>query len=183
MNTNYVYSVVLLIVMSAWFGHSTIKPFVSSKANENGSKQIISKIVEGFDTQGVKPGEWRTGGKCNIEYINDTPMNSDVHTVAKDKLLNLEGWALDAEKIRLPDRVIARFTDIGNTDFYADSQTGLMRDDVREYLKLPYQVTASGFELVANILDIPVGQYALTLVIQFEDVYYVCDNGRKILVE
>ena len=77
---------------------------------------------------------------------------------------------------------MVRFTSVGNTEFYAASLSGLTRDDVREYFKLPDRVSNSGFELATNLRDVPAGQYSLTLVLQYDDATYVCDNGRKILV-
>jgi len=182
MNTKYVYSAVLLIVLSAWLGHSTTKPPTPPKPQEKDSKQVVSQIVADPAMLRIKSGAWIAGGNCNIEFANGAPMSDNVYPLAKDRILKLAGWALDAEKVLLPEQIVVRFTSVGNTEFYAASLSGLTRDDVREYFKLPDRVSNSGFELATNLRDVPAGQYSLTLVLQYDDATYVCDNGRKILV-
>jgi hypothetical protein len=183
MITKYVYSAVLLIVLVAWFGHSNIK--LPATPNHQGvdRKQVVSKIVEDPSTFGINPGEWITGGNCNIEFINGSLMTDDVYPVVKESQLKLVGWAVDTEKKLLPKLVIVRFTSINNTNFYALSQNGLVRNDVKEHFKLTNLQSDSGFELITKLGDIPNGQYALSLILQFYDGLYVCDNGRKIRIE
>lgn len=184
MNTKYLYAAILLIVLSAWFGHSTSKPPAAHKPQEEDSKKVVSQIIKNPATLGIKPGEWTVGGKCNVEFINGKPMDVKVYPVAKDYgTLQLVGWALDAEKERLPRQVVVRFTSIGNTDYYASSQIGLLRDDVKEYFKLPDRVSFSGFELLANVRELPASEYAITLIMIYEDSTCICDNGRKIQVQ
>lgn len=183
-NTKYVYSAVLLIVLSAWFGHSTIKPPSSPKKKEVGNKQIISKIVEDPDILGIEPGKWIPGGSCNIEFINGSLIGDSVYPVDKGSILKLSGWAMDTEKRLLPSQIVIKFkSSDGNINFYAPCEDGLVREDVKEYFKLPKHLSASGFELTTTLQDIPVGQYGLSLIIQFGDSSYICDNGRKIIIE
>lgn len=173
---------ILIIAFSAWFGHITFKPKISvtDKAAENMQQ---SKILDDPDTLNFELGNCMPGGNCNIEFINGSLVDNSVYPVSKDNVLKIVGWAVDIENERLPNQVVVRFTSTDNTDFYALSQNGLERDDVRKYLNLPEQLTDSGFELVTNLLDIPSGQYAIYLIIQFQESSYICDNGRKILIE
>lgn len=182
MNAKYVYSAVLLLVLSAWFGHSSIKPLASTSSQDKVSNEIVSQLVEDVASIGVKPGEWLIGGKCNLEYLNETMMNANVNPVSNDKNLKFVGWAMDVDKVRLPTKVIVRFTDENKKDIYAMAQTGLARLDVREYFDLPEIVNASGFALVTNFRDYPVGQYSLTLIVFYDDISYICDSDRKINV-
>lgn len=195
MSINIVYSAVLTVVLSAWFGNVTTKKAAPQKKQKENCTQVQSavpqatnsilgaaQIVTDPHTLGIKPNQWIDGGKCNIEYINGSLMSSKVHPITKDRVLKLTGWAMDIEKERLPKQVVVRFTDSAQADFYAVSQAGLVRNDVRAYFELPNRLSTSGFELVSDIHGIAAGEYALTLLIQFEDATYLCSNGRKIKV-
>lgn len=177
MNTKYVYPAVLLIVLSAWFGHSTVKPSTSASAQD---KKSVSLLDEDAASLGIESGELVIGGKCNLEYINETMMNASVNSVSKDGDIKFTGWAMDVEKLRLPMKIIVRFTDELNKDFYEVARTGFARPDVKDYFDLPEVIIESGFELVTNFRDYPLGQYSLTLIVFYDDVAYLCDSGRKI---
>ncbi len=196
MNINYVYSAVLLIVFSAWFNPISNRPVAPTKKEEKTRNQTarskqqaingkpgFSRILKDPAILGVKPGEWLPGGQCNIEFINGSMMTNKVHPIPGNNILKLAGWAMDLEKALLPDQVVVRFTDDENIELYAAGQTGFTREDVRTYFKLPTELTASGFEMSAKMEDIPSGEYAITLIAQFNHVNYICDNGRKIKVQ
>lgn len=196
MNINYVYSVVLLVVLSAWFDPISNRPAAPTKKEEeirnqtaqpkqpaNNGKPGVSRILKDPVILGIKPGEWLPGGQCNIEFINGSLMTNKVHSIPGNNILKLAGWAMDLEKALLPEQVAVRFTNDENVEFYAAGQTGFTREDVRAYFKLPNELTASGFEMSAKTEDFPSGEYAITLIAQFNHANYICDNGRKIKVQ
>ena len=39
------------------------------------------------------------------------------------------------------------------------------------------------FEMLTNLGDLPNGQYALSLIVKFDNNSLVCDNGRKIIIK
>lgn len=183
MNTKYVYSAVLLVVLIAWFGHSTTKTPLSSTPQEGNSQYVVAQIVGDPATLGIKFREWSSGGQCNIESINGMPMTVQAHNLVRSTPLRLTGWAMDIDKERLPESVIIRFEGKNNNSFYAPAITGLDRADVRDYFSVVESLVASGYETNIDLGDLPDGEYALTLIMKFIDAVYVCDNGRKIIVQ
>lgn len=181
MHIKQVYAIVLAVVMMAWFAQGPIDQ--PKPAKKDATKIPASVNIAAPDFSGISVGEMVVGGKCNIEFINDIQMSENVHELAKGISLKLKGWAMDDQKERLPAQVIVRFTDLRNKHFYAPVQIGLARDDVRFYFKLSDRVSASGFELKLETNDFPLGEYALTLLMRFDDKTYICDNGRKINVK
>lgn len=184
MDIKHVYWAVMLAVMGAWFSQGTSKPSPAPQAHaSDGRQEVMARMVTDPASVGLKPGKWRAAGKCNIEFINGSLMGGRPYAIGRDKPLKLIGWALDDERARLPKELIVRFTSASDAKFYTLAQTGLMRSDVKDYFKLVDRLTASGFSLALKTPDIPPGEYALTLLMPFEDTTYICDNGRKILVK
>ena len=181
-NINYVYLIVLLLVLSAWFGHSTTKETTINKKNVQKNAQVVSKSVNNKLAVGLDSNNLSHGTKCNIELINGLHIANKIYSINKSDVLNLVGWAIDVERERIPEQVIVRFSNEKNSYYYTASQTGLIRNDVRESFNLPYNVRGSGFKLTTNIHDIAVGQYFMSLLLNIDDITYVCDNGRKLRI-
>ncbi|OQW88113.1 MAG: hypothetical protein BWK72_10245 [Rhodoferax ferrireducens] len=179
MLNKYVYALVMLIIMAAWFAKGPVsvpKPAIKD-ANQS---PPLAEIKSDLNSADMKPDATEVIGKCNIEFINDVAMNVNAHDVVKNSLLKLTGWAMDDQHERLPEKVIVRFTNSANKHFYAIARTGLKRNDVRDYFRLSDRVLGAGFDLHLNTRDLPAGIYSLTLLIQFDRKTYVCDNNRKI---
>jgi len=179
MNSKYVYFGVLMIVITAWFGHSTSKPV----AKKEESNQVVSNIVGESESFGIINGEWSSGGHSNIEYINGQKMTTQLLKISKETPLCLSGWAMDVENRRLPKSVVIRFEGEGNTDFFALANSGLMRLDVADYFTVGEELAASGYQTNINLSNLPSGKYTLTLLMKFIDCVYVHGNGRKIIVQ
>ena len=172
----------MTVILSAWFSNYRIPSIHKTKsANvEQGPSPIVSEIV----SAGVKLGNLRAGGKCNIEYINGTPMDGNLYSLTREGSLILTGWALDEANLRLPDSVIIRFKNIySNKELFAKAQIGLQRSDVQEHFKLSTNLLASGFRLIAYLHDFASGEYDVMTLAVFHDFTYVCDNGRKIKIK
>lgn len=179
MNTRSVYVLSLVLIMSAWFS----KGLISQPKNiekEGGAPAAIVKVTEDPGALGVVTGEMATGGICNIEFINDVPLNNNIYDLFKDRTFRLVGWAMDEQKERLPEKVTVRLTGSENKHYYVSARMGLARVDVKEYFKLSDRVLEAGFDLNVDTQDLPADVYSLMLLLQFEDQTYLCDNGRKI---
>lgn len=170
----------LALVLVAWFANNPVK--VIPPESQSKPKLEVTRVVEDPMSFGMSRDQWNPGGKCNIEYINGMPLTAAAHSLSKKSTVQVVGWALDLEKGRLPDSVMMRFAGKDDTNYFALVHTGLARSDVREYFTAPEALTASGFEANVNLNDLPVGDYALTLIMKFVDAAFVCDNGRRILV-
>jgi hypothetical protein len=181
MRSKLIYAATLLMVIGAWFSNNP----APSKAKPVAAIDLKSatRIITDLTSVGVDPGQWVAGGKCNIEFINGAPMNDGMHSIDKKGPLRLLGWALDDKKQRLPNIVIAHFVSRHSKDIFVVSPVGLLRTDVKDYFNLPHSLEASGFELVVAARDFPPGEYAISLILPFDDVKYVCDNGRNIIVK
>jgi hypothetical protein len=171
--------VVLLIVLAAWFAEKSVK--LPGKLQEKVDKPAVSNASADPASFGVAPGKWVPGGQCNIEFLNGVQIGADTIPVERQAPVKLVGWALDAEKARLPKLVLLRFTN-AKADVFAPVQSGLRRDDVKNYFKLPDHLVSAGFEFRAHSLDIQPGVYSVTLALAFEEATYTCDSGRKIRV-
>jgi hypothetical protein len=181
MNTKKIYWVTLALVFSAWFASNPIKPVVPSSPAKAATE--ITALFSDSNQIGIPQDKWIVGGKCNIEYINDQRMTAEVHRIDKNSELRLTGWAMDIEKTRLPELTVVRLDRKDNPPFFATTNGGLPRDDVKDYFSVPEKLIASGYETNVNIKNIPSGEYALTLIMKFSDVAYICDNGRKIQID
>jgi len=171
MNTKIIYWAVLALVLSAWVAAPAKIAFAVSNLFSD-SKQI-----------GIPQDKWIAGGKCNIEHINGKPMTTEVYRIDKNSALRLTGWAMDIEKTRLPELTVVRLERNDNAPFFATVNGGLPRNDVKDYFSVPEDLIESGYETNINIKNIPSGEYALTLIMKFSDVAYICDNGRKIQID
>jgi len=181
MNTKYVYWVMLFIVIIAWFSPVSVPSWIHAEKNKSAvSSTKPVHIVANPLPLGVLPNKGVAGGNCNIETINGKVMGNVVYAISKNSQLKLAGWAMDGAKTRLPESTVIRFTSSQNTNYYALARSGLVRDDVRRYFDLTDRVKRSGFELIADISELPVGKYGLTAVLSFTDTVLVCGNGRKI---
>jgi hypothetical protein len=175
----YIYTVIFILLLGAWFSDFRMP----SAPKPRGVGQEPTRIVTNLEETGVKNQDLHTGGKCNIEFINGTSMDDKPYSIGREGGLILTGWALDAEKRRLPKTILIRFTDNkSNQEFFAKAQTGIKRPDVQAHFKLPTDLVASGFRLITYLKDIALGEYEITLLAIYPDDAYVCSNGRKIYV-
>ncbi|MGH8560272.1 MAG: hypothetical protein ACRESZ_23035 [Methylococcales bacterium] len=182
MNTRQVYWFVLAIVLSAWFVKSS--PVKQNLADSSPNDELaIAKIVNEPSSLSITKDQWVVGGKCNIEYLNDAPMSNAVHNFDRNNTLRLLGWAMDIESARLPDSLFIRFEGEHNADYFARANIGLVRADVRDYFGVGEFLIRSGFKTNIDFGDLPDGEYSLNLIMKFVDAIYLCDNGRKILVQ
>jgi len=185
MNTKKVYWLVLIIVLVAWF-LPFIPPSPLLKAEKSEKEDVSAEpvhIVTDLLSLWLSSSNWIEGGNCNIERMNSEVMGTSVYDISKNKQLKLVGWAMDSTKARLPKSTVVRLTNSENIHFYALAQSGRVRDDVQRYFDLTDNVKMSGFELNTNTGELPVGEYALTVVLLFKDTTLICDNGRKINVQ
>jgi hypothetical protein len=180
MYSRALYAAVVLVVIGAWFSNNPAPP--KAKPGSADNVKSAARILTDLSSLGVDQGQWIEGGKCNIEFINGTRINSGMRPIDKNGPLKLKGWAFDDIKPRLPNIVIARFASGHDRDIFVASPASLPRADVRDYFNLPPSLETSGFELVAAARDFPPGEYAITLILPFDDVNYVCDNGRHIKI-
>lgn len=178
MRINGLYALVLLIVIGAWFSRAS----VPSVEKSEDTVQEPMRVVSDASHIGMEEGRWRIGAKCNIEFINGESMGDVSHLISKDETLVLTGWALDDVNERLPKSVWVRFTGDEGREYFGPTQFGLHRADVQTYFDLTDGLVASGFRLFVFAQDLPLGEYALTLILVFPDNVYACDNGRRIIV-
>lgn len=175
----YIYAVVLLVILGAWFSDFRIP----TPPKSIGAFQEPTRIVTNIGDSGVNRYDWQVGGKCNIEYINGTLFDSNFYAVEREGALILTGWTLDEKKERIPDSVIIRFKNIeSEKEFFANARVGIKRPDVQAYFKLPAHLVTSGFRLITYLQDIALGEYDLSLLTIYPDGAYICNNGRKIYV-
>lgn len=70
-----------------------------------------------------------------------------------------------------------------NANYFALAKAGFARTDVKDYFAVAEALVLSGFEMNFNLNDVPEGEYALNLIMEFVDAVYVCDKGRKVVVK
>ena len=131
---------------------------------------------------GIVFGQWIAGGKCNLEYINDTLAQAAPIQVKVGTPLKMMGWGYDAVGKKLADAVHVRFASTSGSSYYGTAGTGLPREDVKKTQNLDAKSLASGFELRAELGELVPGEYQLTVLLRSGDKTYICDNGRKLQV-
>jgi hypothetical protein len=175
MRANYLYAAVMATMLAGWFAKNPpVPPAPPAPAP--------SSLNSNAAALGLDLAEAKQEGQCNLEFINQTLLDAKPFTVSRNAPLNLTGWAMDDKKTRLPTEVIVRFTGAENADFFAMAQAGLPRADVKEHFKVSDALLMSGFQLLITSLDLPAGEYRLTLLMRFDDAIYSCDNGRRLLI-
>ncbi len=181
MNTKQVYWLVLVSVLGAWFTHSPVDKVFSTRVQPKVHIDV-TPVLKKPANLGITQDQWPIGGKCNIERINGNLMTSSESNITRDTPLMLTGWAMDITKSRLPDSTVIRFAGNDGTSFFAATTSGIDRPDVTNHLNLTKNLVSSGYKANINLKNIPNGEYKLTVLMKFNDVVYICDNGRKIHV-
>lgn len=176
---NFLYLIILICVLLAWW--SPLPPIQKKMVEKVTSIVTDLSTLLGSDQFIVEPKE---GGACNLEFINGNAMGKQPSTVKPDSSITLKGWAMDTMHKRLPDKVIIRFSDSEGKHFYGEAKSGLERTDVANYFSLEdMNVVRSGFKLFFNGQDLPPKAYSLAILLQFENIITVCNNGREVILE
>jgi len=131
---------------------------------------------------GIVTDRWVAGGRCNIETINQ-PTGSAAVTIKSGTPVKVAGWALDPKGANLPDALNVRFLSSAGGEYYGTVTNHVFRPDVNAKNHVEPKDAKSGFELDFDSDLLPAGTYAVTLVMQFGEKAYICDNGRKIIRE
>lgn len=179
MKLKILYALVLGLILVAWFLPFAPAPKPVAKEKIPGkSKVIIEPIFSG------KPyGNIVVGGDCNIETINGILLGANAYVINLGTPLLLKGWGMDKDLSRLPNSVLLRLTSDGGSEAFINAKSGLPRNDVKGHFSLPNNLLASGFELNTKFQSVPTGEYAMTLIMVFDDIALACDNGRKVRIQ
>ena len=179
MATKAVYWSALLLFLSAWLTEANIKISEKLDAVQSPAKVVEIQMSTDLSVFGVDATKLEIGGDCNLEAINSENFKSEPVQIGSEKI-KLTGWAMDKIGKHLPKQVLLRISAIGRSDLFVAGSIGFNREDVRGYFSLPNQVLASGTKIEIPLGSISPGLYDLTLVLQYDDIVYVCDNGRKL---
>ncbi|MGX2030823.1 hypothetical protein [Methylocaldum gracile] len=170
-----VYVFILALVLATWFSPSQV-PVIAKPHND---EKVVQKAVS-ISPETLRVSSLRPGGECNIEYINGAQMSDVVHSVKKGQHVEISGWGIDKEKLRIPDRVVAHLKSEAGVDYYYLATAGLPRPDVVDYFNLPLTLINSGFVLDLSETEIQPGFYSVSLILLFGDFDQRCDNRRKL---
>lgn len=173
-----IYIVAVLIVALGWFSSHVVP--------RNSSSQDVIHNVEKSPTYALLPSAINqevmvVGGKCNIERINDVQLGLDPYLAGHERELKVTGWLLDDVGKRVPTSAIIKFQNPERVHYFITS-ANLNRQDVLEYFNLPQSLLNSGFEFAVKGKTLEQGNYSVSLILQFKDVGYICDNGRQVII-
>lgn len=174
-----VYVIVMALVIASWFSASSVQ--VKTK-NDAIPMTIKKALPVDLQVLGVKPEALIPCVDCNIEHINDILMSDDVFQVKEGMQLKISGWVLDRKSMRIPDYVIALLSSAEGIQYSFVSPVGFARPDVVKYFNLSSKLTNSGYVIDLSDAKISSGIYSIKLILLFEDYNYICDNGRKIMI-
>lgn len=174
----YIYIAAVLVIALGWFSGYVVP--------RNPSSQIESHDPEKSPTHALLPTDINleamvAGGKCNIERINDVQLGVDPYLARHENELKITGWLLDDGGKRLPTSAILKFQNPERVHYFITS-ANLSRQDVLEHFNLPQRLLNSGFEFVIKGYTLEQGNYSVSLIMQFKDIGYICDNGRQVVI-
>ncbi|NYT63478.1 hypothetical protein H0A66_14265 [Alcaligenaceae bacterium] len=177
MNTRILYYIVLSLVLLAWF----VTQPISLRPDE--IKLDVAEVTNKLSQVGIFTNDFEPNEKCNIESVNGQPFSEIAYKLKKNELLQLNGWAIQSDKLKLPTSVIIRLNGKTQENLYAQAQSGIARNDVKDAFKLPDSLIGSGYQTNININTIPAEQYDLSVITVYDDVSYICKSGRTIVVQ
>lgn len=180
MRCNLLYFFILGLLVIACFSHSN---FTMKQVSTPKAPLLTLPIVTDLSSLGMTIEGSNIDGNCNLERINDRNFDTAIQAVNKDSILKMAGWALDVKNSRLPLSIAIRFTDLENKDYFAPAQIGLSRPDVQSHFSLDKKLLYSGFQLQNTLQVIPEGEYRVTLIMNFEDSVYSCDNSKTVSIQ
>jgi len=175
----YIFTAVFLIVIGAWFSNFNV-PRKSAPAVVN--KPIEKSVTSALLPASINKSNMVAGGKCNVERVNGIEMSLEPHILIRGEKLILSGWAFDDVNMRIPPSVILNL-DNNDEHYYYATQVSTSRPDVAEYFKLPGSLANAGFEFAIESSNMKQGEYSIALILSFQDAEYVCENGRKIVIQ
>lgn len=114
---------------------------------------------------------------CFLDLV-DGPAK-EVTSVANPAQVKLVGWGANAAAGTSPQSVFIELA--GATPYFIKASTGVQRPDVATTLKKPGLAT-SGWEVAANLTDLPAGTYPLKLLMVDGNQGLSCDTHRSLQI-
>lgn len=180
MKCNILYVVVLGLLSIAWFSEFNLP---AQQVTAPKVPLLTLPIVTDISSLGMNLKGSRMAGDCNIEEINGGIFDTTTQVINKASLLKITGWAFDRDQSRLPLSLAVRFTAVDKKDYFAPAQIGSPRPDVLSHFSLEKKLLYSGFQSQSSLQIIPEGEYRVTLVMNFKDSVYTCDNSRILFIQ
>ena len=170
------YIVALLLIALGWVSGYQIPQYASLEVQIPAAEKKDTHVNM---TSDMSHEVMVPGGKCNIEKINNAQLGSDSYPANHETQLKISGWMVDDVGRRLPSSAIIRFKSPDHV-YYYETYLSVTRQDVIDHHKLSQSLLTSGFEfsIIGNAME--KGDYSLVLILKFNDLIYVCDNGRKV---
>lgn len=119
-----------------------------------------------------------TNAPCSLDSIDGNYFKDQVK-LASGKSHVFRGWLLDEAK-----RPAGNFSFVlkGPHDYAIPTTTGVVRNDVGDYLKDPV-LSGAGFNFSTTLTSLLAGEYHVTFVVQRDQKAYFCDSGKTFTVE
>jgi len=137
---------------------------------------VLKPVAEGTPT-GFATTQIDGPGYCSVDTLNDQPYSGNPVVSSTDPL-KLTGWALDRQRVKLPDSVYIRFESADGKSYFAPAKLGLHRPDVPIGLKLPSTLEDSGFVANMTLQPLAAGEYKVSVLIQSGSGGFACQAGR-----
>lgn len=123
---------------------------------------------------------------CNIERIDGKKFSSAPIDVRKSSAVTtLTGWVADVDQHSVPTSADLRFF-LGSDKphvWKVTIQPNVKRNDVVKSLGGDNAFTNSGFSVIVDVRELPLGDYRVFMVFGDRGALKVCDNGRVISVK
>lgn len=132
--------------------------------------------------QEVQAGPWVAGRGCNLETVAGQGASIAPVAMRRGDLLGLSGWVVNEQEQSVPDRlyVVLQSRETG-TRVYVPVDTEVVRADVARTLGNP-AFRQSGFRGFIETSMLPPAVYEAFLVFRGMGGNFVCDNGRRLVV-
>ena len=120
---------------------------------------------------------------CNLENINGAKFDA-TKTVYGKNPITLNGWVVDPKQRDAAELSWIEFVRSDeHDDFVAPIHFRIRRSDVQELLHGRRGYAMAGFISKIDTSLLPSGAYHLLVVYKSSDSYYLCDNGRNIVLK
>jgi hypothetical protein len=120
---------------------------------------------------------------CQMDAVVDGSGGSSPPALRRGDVLRLDGWIIDEQARRVPARPYVAFQSLGSHDiWYSAFDVGLARDDVAR-AKQHDGYRASGFSVSIDTTPLPPAEYRLLLLFRDSGPTFICDIGRRVVVQ
>lgn len=139
---------------------------------------VSADMVKAQDPAILAAANW-TAKQCDLTLSEGTDPKADVLAVQGGPTA-FSGFFIDPKDQPAGDFKIILKGD--GTQYAIPARTGWDRSDVASFFKMP-QLANSGFDVRADLANVPDGRYKVDFLLSRGDLGYFCESGKTVVVK